>query len=1388
MAVNVDVKPSTSTTACARFPLPSNCWIDRGPLTALGSARRQTALTSQILCFAPGAETVHWDAVVNCTDANTLGAWLAGTLPEAQRAAIADHAAVCDRCHALVQGLAATRPSGAGAALASLASQVTGTREPAHEPSETTPTLPAHPSTRSSEFTGTDRFEVVRRIGAGAMGVVYEVWDRERRARFALKTLPRLSWDRLSLFKNEFRVLRGLSHRNLVTLGELVKDGEHWFFTMELVDGAPFLSWVCPTGRAPTHPDAPGSGLPAAGFGCSAFDEPRLRDGLRQLAAALHALHGRGKVHRDIKPSNVLVTRDGRIVVLDFGLVRDVRGREHDDGCLVGTPAYMAPEQTSHARVGPEVDWYAVGVMLYAALTGRLPFAGAVHDVLTAKAERLPVRPAQLVDGLPDDLEALCMRLLAIDPGQRAGHPDVVRVVGRTRTPWSGSDAAIEIPGALGSSGNTAVGGTAGGGSAVGEAFVGRDAEVAALDAALDAAGPVVVQVRGESGVGKTTLLDQWLARAERGGAVVLAGRCCERESVPYKAIDGVIEALARWLSGKTDDALRELAPPRAGLLARVFPALTQLAGELPVGPSVPPDAGPGDPPAAIAPGDERRDLFDALRALLGRIARQHRLVVAIDDLQWADADSIALLTALLRPPGAPPLVLVIAERGDQPTRFAPPCPLRTLEVGPLLPAAAAALAQALLPAAPPATAAAIASEAGGHPLFVMELALARRRRDAAAITRLEDALARRIGALDAEARAVVAAVGVAGAPLSQAVLAEATGVAPGPLAAVLVRLRDDHLVRTGGLGTDDLIDAYHSRVRAAAVQQLDPGQGRDVHARLAAALERRPRVDPELLYRHWLEADDRARARRYAIEAADAAAAALAFDHAARLYRAALDLGDGDGLALRNKLGAALVDAGRGAEAARVFQDAAAGAPERDALDLRHRAAEQLLRSGHVDAGSEALRDVLASAGLRLHATARGAIPALLAIRARLRLRGLALRRGGDRDPAALARVDACWSAAVGLLMIDSVRATVFQSRMLLHALDAGDPYRASLALALEAGLTGSRGAHTAPRVAAIFEQARALADECAAPHAHGFLAGAAGMAAVLQGRFADGLAASDQAEHILRTCPGTTWERDTVAVQKSWAQIYLGRFAALAARVPDTIREAEDRDDRYLATALRTGTLVWLPLVRGDVAGARDALDEAIRRWSERGFLHQHWDDLLGRAELDLHTGDAAATLDRLRRGWPSLRKAFVLEIQICRGEVHFVRGRAHLRRACQRGATTADGRRLLTAAARDAARLHRERVAWLGALGDLVSAGIAAARGETDAAAALLRRSLRGCDAAGLALHAAVARRRLADLIGGAEAQALRAAARAYAEREQITAIDAVTEHLAPGFTGG
>jgi eukaryotic-like serine/threonine-protein kinase len=147
-------------------------------------------------------------------------------------------------------------------------------------------------------FSGTPRFEVVRFLGAGGMGEVYEVLDREHDARLAAKVMRRLDAHVLYRFKREFRIVQELAHPNLAALGELHELGGLWFFTMELVDGVDFLHHV----RDP------------------AFDEVRLRAALRQLCEALAFLHAHGKVHRDVKPTNVLVTPAGRVVLLDFGL------------------------------------------------------------------------------------------------------------------------------------------------------------------------------------------------------------------------------------------------------------------------------------------------------------------------------------------------------------------------------------------------------------------------------------------------------------------------------------------------------------------------------------------------------------------------------------------------------------------------------------------------------------------------------------------------------------------------------------------------------------------------------------------------------------------------------------------------------------------------------------------------------------------------------------------------------------------------------------------------------------------------------------------------------------------------------------------------------------
>src|SRR5580692_10613826 len=172
-------------------------------------------------------------------------------------------------------------------------------------------------------------YEILRPIGRGGMGVVYEALDRERQRLVALKTLRHFSPGALYLFKREFRALVDVHHPNLVQLHELVVTGtRHAFFTMELVRGADFLSHVQSASA-------------------------RLRPALRQLVEGVRALHRAGTLHRDIKPSNVRVTPEGRVVLLDFGVATELAPATGDlanePGETAGTARYMAPELTCGA-------------------------------------------------------------------------------------------------------------------------------------------------------------------------------------------------------------------------------------------------------------------------------------------------------------------------------------------------------------------------------------------------------------------------------------------------------------------------------------------------------------------------------------------------------------------------------------------------------------------------------------------------------------------------------------------------------------------------------------------------------------------------------------------------------------------------------------------------------------------------------------------------------------------------------------------------------------------------------------------------------------------------------------------------------------------------------
>jgi serine/threonine protein kinase len=413
------------------------------------------------------------------------------------------------------------------------------------------------------------RFRFIRELGKGGMGVVYEAIDEERGARVAVKTVRDLTAESLARFKREFRALADVHHPNVITLGELFSEESDWFFSMELIEGEDFLEHVRPTGlRRPAVKDPPAA--PSASnevavavaptlrvspldAPASTLDEGRLRAALLQLGGAIAALHAAGVVHRDIKPSNIRVTSAGRLVLLDFGLAIDATKDRSMTMSVYGTPAYMAPEQAMSGDVGPEADWYSVGVLLYEALTGVLPFDGSPLEIMMRKQSHTPAPPRTLVPELPVYLDALCVGLLQFDPKQRPTAASVLRSLGATETTASASRAstADQAP------------------------FVGREAELDALRAAFrDSRGAesVSVLVKGESGVGKSCLVRRFVTTLslEEPELVVLAGRCYEREAVPYKALDGVVDALARVLAHEGGALAERILPRRPESLARV--------------------------------------------------------------------------------------------------------------------------------------------------------------------------------------------------------------------------------------------------------------------------------------------------------------------------------------------------------------------------------------------------------------------------------------------------------------------------------------------------------------------------------------------------------------------------------------------------------------------------------------------------------------------------------------------------------------------------------------------------------------------------------------------------------------------------------------------------
>ena len=251
------------------------------------------------------------------------------------------------------------------------------------------------------------QYQLVKEIGLGGMGVVYEALDRSLERRVAVKKMRdeiRLDPGDRRRFVNEARLVAQLHHPNIVDIYGIVEDGMDVYLVFEFVEGR-------------TLQDALKSDGP--------MELPRARGIIKDIAEAVEHAHARGVIHRDLKPSNVMQTPEGRIKVMDFGVARqakDALTRHSMTHTIVGTPPYMAPEQ-EQGTVRKESDVYALGVCLYEMTTGHLPFAGSGAAMLLNKLNGKLIPPGQRVPTLPSGFDAVIAKALAPDPDRRYRTP-----------------------------------------------------------------------------------------------------------------------------------------------------------------------------------------------------------------------------------------------------------------------------------------------------------------------------------------------------------------------------------------------------------------------------------------------------------------------------------------------------------------------------------------------------------------------------------------------------------------------------------------------------------------------------------------------------------------------------------------------------------------------------------------------------------------------------------------------------------------------------------------------------------------------------------------------------------------------------------------------------
>jgi tRNA A-37 threonylcarbamoyl transferase component Bud32 len=1154
------------------------------------------------------------------------------------------------------------------------------------------------------------------------MGVVYEVEDTVTHRRLALKTLRTSDPDLHYRLKREFRSLAGVHHQNLVRLHDLGVDGETVFFTMDLVSGSDFLTFNAAPASAGERRD-------------------RVRASLRQLARGLQALHDAGFVHRDIKPSNVLVEDSGRVVLVDFGLTAPIVDGETVTltAEAAGTAAYIAPEMLESGAVArPEADWYGFGVLVFETLAGRRPFTGSDFEVMQQKNTAKAPSIAALVPGVPPDLATLCEQLLDRDPSRRCGSALRKLLAEASANPAHSFIRRKPLRG---------------------RELIGRDAELKLLESELDlarAGSCRVLLLRGDSGLGKSALVRSFLqTTTATHRACTLSGRCYQRELVPFRALDGVIDQLSsHWKRLPRADAMF-LVPLEAEFLLRLFPVLGRVAALT--------DSASG----TVRTLTEREALIRSMAALketLQRLSRRRPLILWLDDVQWIDPDSVRLLESLTGGDDPISALIILTSRPTE----SPPVGLRhqdplprsakTVDLTGLTDMSVRELIEFETGSHSAGVLELIVREACGSPFFALSLARQLGPTSSDAPLSVSQFLLRELNSLSSTARSLLDVASLAGKPLHPRVAAHTISEPRAAIDEALMELESANLTQACAGDFADHFEPYHDRIRELVLDQLDDKRRQQLHGALARALDAEPEPDHDACARHYREGALPQLAARHAQLAADRAIAEFGFLRAAACYRMCLELPSLDHQAraeLHRKLAAALKNGGHGREAAEEYLRAAAYSNPDGRVECEQRAAEEFLRAGHTTRGLETLRSVLSHAELSYPKRTGAALATSLLRHAVNRATSIPRPRlENEQDLRTLRRIDVCSGVAHCVGFLDPIMTSYYQALHLQMALKAGEPSRLCRALsaqAIYAALGGKATGHCRGLISASQELAW-HADE----RARGVAAYSEGVVAFMLGQWKSALELCDRGERTLReSCTGVQWELDTTMLYVLASLCNIGDFASARPRAQRHIEEAETRADLYALTILRAGSAHILRLAQDQAELVENEVASVMSGWPEAPFSIPRYWELSALTNVDLYLGDPERALARFDDWNRMIARSLPMRVQVTRIRVRHARARATLAVACKRRDNS-----LLESVEIDARALDAEKASWAQGLATALRAGAAAIRGDRPRCAALLELGERQLRNADMTLDATILASWRAQLVGGTEGARLAA----------------------------